>query len=146
MGNSPLARSGSWSATAVNGEGGLDRRLMGATREANGRAIWLDVTRGSVWGPRVPRSRGMDASASMAPAASSTPPILSTCASLGLMRPLPLLLVFTLRMTIGLGRATAWEPNSDAASSSSSTRGISGVTTSGVTSAPASTSVMVQSV
>jgi hypothetical protein len=26
-------------------------------------------------------------------------------------------LVFTLRMTIGLGRATAWEPNSDAASS-----------------------------
>ena len=54
----------------------------------------------------------------MAPAASSTPPILSTCASLGLMRPLPLLLVFTLRMTIGLGRATAWEPNSDAASSS----------------------------
>ena len=124
----------------------MDRRLMGGdsggerTCDLVGRDAWIG--RGRV----LPRSRGMDASASMAPAASSTPPILSTCASLGLMRPLPLLLVFTLRMTIGLGRATAWEPNSDAASSSSSTRGISGVTTSGVTSASASTSVMVQSV
>ena len=49
MGNSPLARSGSWSATAVNGEGGLDRRLMGGdsggerTCDLLGRDAWIGV-------------------------------------------------------------------------------------------------------
>ena len=49
MGNSPLARSGSWSATAVNGEGGLDRRLMGGdsggerTCDLVGRDAWIGV-------------------------------------------------------------------------------------------------------